>query len=118
MVLISEKITDYNVIDQEETDKLSSLLMFNISVTDKDDEASVAQKIDYLKSLRDYLNNSIDIDSLTDSQQLIYMHILSKIGRQIENFEIAIGRKDIEALRRAAKRFSLKTKDPVGFVID
>ncbi len=118
MVLLSEKITDYNVIEQDETDKLSSLLMHNISITDSDDENSISQKIDYLTSLKEYLNTSIDIDSLTEPEQINYINILSKINRQIENFEIAIGRKDIEALKRAAKRFALKTKDPIGFVID
>ncbi len=107
MTLTSENIKEYNVIEQEETQMLSSLLFHNISLVPTDDEYSIAHKIDVLTSLKDYLLKNIDIDSLSSNvQELNYIRILSKITVQIERFEIIIGRKDIESLKRAAKRFA------------
>ena len=119
MTLTAEKIQESNIIQQSELDNLSLLLLENVSIVSTDNEKSIAHKIDMLTSLKDYLIKNIDINSLpSDAQQLKYIKLLSKITEQIEAFEIIIGRKDIEALKRAAKRFALKTKDPIGFVTE
>jgi hypothetical protein len=111
MTITKENINQSNIIEQQETEMLSSLLFHSISLVPTDDESSIAHKIEILTSLKDYLIKNIDIDSLSsDAQELNYIRILSKITVQIENFEIIIGRKDIESLKRAAKRFAKRTQ--------
>lgn len=111
MTITKENIQQSNIIEQKETEMLSSLLFHNISLVPTDDEYTIAHKIDVLTSLKDYLLNNIDIDSLSsDVQELNYIRILSKITVQIEKFEIIIGRKDVESLKRASKRFAKRTQ--------
>ena len=116
MTLTSEKIKESNIIEQHEVELLSKLLFQNISIVSNDTKKTITHKINTLQSLKDYLLKNIEIDNLpSDSAQLNYINLLSKITEQIENFEIVIGIKDINSLKRAAKTFSRKTQFPIGF---
>lgn len=63
-----------------------------------------------------FLNKTnTDIDALpSDIQELNFIRLISKINAQIEAFEIITGKKDLESLKRAGKRFGQKTQFPIG----
>jgi hypothetical protein len=116
MSVTSENITVSNAIAQQEYDMLSSILFHNTFIVSDDNKERIAYKIEKLKSLREYLIKSVEIDDLPSSnQQLIYIKLLSRITHQIENFEILSNVKKIDSLKRASKSFAQKTQFPIGF---
>jgi hypothetical protein len=85
-----------------------------LRVSSSDNEKSIARKIETLKSIREYFVKNIDIDTLpTDEDELIFLDLISNITEQIEVFEIMIGRKNIETLRRIGQRFGRKHQEPM-----
>lgn len=117
MSFTTENIPTENAIAQQEYDMLSSILFHNTFIVSDDNKERIAHKIKKLKSLKEYLINNVEIEDLpSDSQQLIYIKLLSRITQQIENFEILSNVKNIDSLKRAGKNFAKKTQFPIGFV--
>ena len=115
MVLTSENIKEANLIESNEIESLSSLLLGSVSVDTSDNEKSIEKKIETLLSLKQYLLQVIDIDILpSKKEKTLFIRLLSKINQQIETFEILIGRIDIKEIEKAAITFSKKTQFPIG----
>lgn len=109
MVITSENITQSYETGQQAADSFSTFLVDNIAITSSDNTKSIERKINLLTSLKDYLLANIDINSLPNkAQRLNFFKLITKITEQVEEFEIIIGRKDLEHLRRIGKRFGQK----------
>ena len=62
-----------------------------------------------------HLLKNTDIDTLSSEiQELNFIRLISKMNAQIEAFEIIVGKKDLESLKRAGKRFAQKTQSAIG----
>ena len=115
MVITLEKIKQTNKFEQEDAQILSSILLENLYVATSDTEKSISRKILILNSIKETLLKNIDIDSLSsDLQELNFIRLISKINSQIEAFEIITGKKDLESLKRAGRRFGQKTRSVIG----
>ena len=91
------------------------ILLDNLFIATSDNEKSINRKILILNSIRETLLKHTDIDALSsDIQELNFIRLMSKINAQIEAFEIITGKKDLESLKRAGKRFGQKTQFPIG----
>ena len=117
MTITIENIEQSNQIGQQSSDFVSALLRQSIAISPLDSEKSIAHKIDVLTSLREYLVNTIDIEMLpTDKDELDFMDLITNITEQIQVFEIIIGRKKIENLRRAGQNLAKKQRYAIGVI--
>jgi hypothetical protein len=117
MTITIENIEESKQRAQEIANSFSSFLHQNIVLTLADNEKSIARKIDILTSLKECFLNNIDIDSLpTNDDELNFINLISNITEQIQKYEIIIGRKDIDALRRAGQRLARKQRISMGII--
>ena len=115
MTITAEHIEQSNQIGQQTTDLMAMLLRQNIVLTSLDNEKSITQKIDVLTLIRENLVKNIDIETLpTDKDELAFMDLITNITEQIQIFEIKIGRKKIENLRRAGQNLAKKQRYSMG----
>ena len=115
MVITSDNIKQINKFEQEDAQIFSTILLDNLFIATSDNEKSINRKILILNSIRETLLKHTDIDALSsDIQELNFIRLMSKINAQIEAFEIITGKKDLESLKRAGKRFGQKTQFPIG----
>ena len=117
MTITAEHIEQSNQFGQQTTDLMAMLLRQNIVLTSLDNEKSITQKIDVLTLIRENLVKNIDIETLpTDKDELIFMDLISSITEQIQIFEVIIGRKNFENLRRIGRRFGQKYQQSIDLV--
>ncbi len=115
MIITSDNIKQINKFEQEDAQIFSTILLDNLFIATSDNEKSINRKILILNSIRETLLRNTDIDALpSDIQELNFIRLISKINAQIEAFEIITGKKDLESLKRAGKRFGQKTQFPIG----
>jgi hypothetical protein len=115
MVITLENIKQANKFEQEDAHIFSTILLDNLFVATSDNEKSINRKILILNAIRETLLKNTDIDTLTSEiKELNFIRLISKINAQIEAFEIIVGKKDINDLKRAGKRFAQKTAFPIG----
>ena len=113
MTFTAENIEQSNQIGQRTTDLVS--LMFRVLPSDT--EKSIARKIDDLTALKDHFVTNIDIDTLpTDEDELNFLNLISSITEQIQIYEILIGRKKIENLRRAGQNLGRRQRRLMGII--
>ena len=117
MTITAENIEQLNQIGQQSSDFVSTLLRQSIAVSPSENKKSIAHKIDVLTLIRELLVQTIDIETLpTDKDELAFMDLITNITEQIQYFEIAIGRKKIENLRRAGQNLAKKQRYSMGIV--
>jgi phosphoribosylaminoimidazole carboxylase (NCAIR synthetase) len=110
MVLTLEKIKQTNKFEQQDI----QTLLESIDIITSDNEKSISRKLSILTSMREAFSESTDIDSLSDIQALNFLRFISKLNVQIELYEVLEGKKDLDSLIRASKRFAQKTKSAIG----
>ena len=115
MVITSDNIKQINKFEQEDAQILSTILLDNLFIATSDNEKSINRKILILNAIRETLLKNTDIDALaSEIKELNFIRLISKINAQIEAFEIIVGKKDINSLKRAGQRFAQKTVSPIG----
>ena len=117
MVITQENIEQSEERCQQITHYVTSFLSQNITLSHTDTEKSIARKIDDLTALKDHFVTNIDIDTLpTDEDELNFLNLISSITEQIQIYEILIGRKKIENLRRAGQNLGRRQRRLMGII--
>ena len=115
MTITQEIIEQSEERCQQIADSAASFLSQSIALSHKDDEKSVAHKIDILRSFQELIVEHIDIESMPSREEKAsYIRFLSTIIEHIEALEILIGRLTIEQIKAASQSFARKWEHPIG----
>ena len=117
MVITQENIEQSEERCQQIAGYIASFLSQNMALSHTDNKKSIAHKIDVLTSIKELLVQTIDIETLpTDKDELDFLDLITNITEQIQVFEIIIGRKKVENLRRAGQNLAKKQRYSMGIV--